>query len=234
MATFFACPIDGCLPADNGLDQTKPNNVVNANSDSVVTASGVIGSAVGTTVIVNTAANFANNDVIQIPTRNETMVVLSGGGTTTLTVARASTLRGGVVVPNGTASAAIAVADVILHGFAADANPPHCPICGSATAFVDQAGKVNAQTGVATASQVPANVDLVYRVQADSTLAQVGTVTTRTGSSTVVTAGFTKSPGFGSTLSPQGEPTAYTTAAGSIVRGYTAVTPETLNSTLGP
>lgn len=131
MAAIWVCPIDGCLPADNGTDQTKVNNVVN---------------------------------------------------TTT--------------------------------GLDVNGNAAHCPICGSAAIVVNQTTVQN-ETGVAAVSQTPANVDTVYVTAADSTLAQQGTLTTRTGSSSVV-------------------PHAYKNTAGVVTRGTSTVTAETLNAVVGP
>ncbi len=131
MAAIWVCPIDGSLPADNGTDQTKTNNVVNA--------------------------------------------------TTGLDV----------------------------NGFAA-----HCPICGTAMIVVDQT-KVQTETGVAAATQTPANVDSVYVTQADSPLAQQGTVESLTGFGSVVSHGFA--------------------AVGGVVnRGTSTATAETLDAVVGP
>lgn len=207
MATFWACPINGMVPADNGTDVSKANNVVPSESDAVVTASTAIASLVGVTVIVTTGANFHVGDVIWIPTRGEKMLV-TGIATNTLTVT-----RGYAGTP---ASAAIAIADVILTGLDVNGNAPHCPLCGSAMNVVDPA-KVTTQTGLAAGSQHPVDVDAVYVTGvAGPIVAGEGIVTSYT-------------TGAKFTAQPLG---AHTNAV--LTRGTVTVTASTLNSTVGP
>ena len=207
MATFFVCPINGAIPADNGSDTSKANNVVPTESDSVQTASAVIGSTSATTLIVATGANFHVGDYIYIVGRNEWMQV-TGVSTNTLTVLRAQ--RGTV------ASGAIALNDPIVTGMGADGNPPHCPVCGSAMNFVDTS-VVTARTGVAAGSQHPADVDAVYVTATDSPLAQFG--------ATAYTLSGQRSPV---------QPHKFSTTGGNVTRGDKTVTPETINATVGP
>lgn len=237
MATFAVCPIDGALPFDNGTNTTPANNVVNSASDAVQTSSGVIASTSGTTLIVATGANFTVfPQVISIPTRNETMVATSKS-TNTLTVTRASTLVGGVIVPSGTPSGSIALNDVVLTGTDINGQPPHCPLCGSAMQVMNPA-QVTSLTGVASGSQHPADVDAVYTAQADSPLAQFGATPytlTPSGNRQPVQphkAGVTQ--GHWSTPGTDGEPTVWNSGSNQINRGDTQITPETINSTLGP
>jgi hypothetical protein len=210
MATFWVCPINGMLPADNGTDQTKVNNVVPSESDAVVTASTVIGAATNPgTVIVTTGANFAVGDVLWIPTRGEKLQVLSKS-TNTLTCS-----RGFAGTP---ISSAIAIADVILTGFDVNGNPPHCPLCGSAMQVMDPA-KVTTQTGVAAGSQHPVDADAVY-----VTSAFTGTNFAGEGQGTAV---YTTGAKF--TAEPLLQH-----AFAALNRGTATVTASTLNTTVGP
>lgn len=95
-ATGARTVTEGCL-SDSA---TKPTG-----TDAVVTASGVIASSSGTTVIVTTGASFAVNEYIQI--RTEVMKITSIASNT-LTVTRGQ---------NGSAAiSTIAVADVVTRG----------------------------------------------------------------------------------------------------------------------
>jgi hypothetical protein len=232
VATSFLCPICGALPGDNGTSTQFTNNAVNSASDAVVTASGVISSTSGTTLIVSTGANFTVFPIqLSIPTRNETMVATSKS-TNTLTVTRASALVGGNIVPSGTPSGSIAIADVVLTGNDVNGQPVHCPICGTAAVVVNLAA-VTTFTSVGTPH--PVDVDATYMPHADSPLAQFSTSPyTPTGRNPLQMQKFGVSPGNWSTPATDGEPTVWNTSANSINRGDAHVTAETINGTVGP
>lgn len=206
MTTFLVCPLDGCLPPDNGTDVTKTNNVVPTASDAVQTASGVIGSASGTTIIVVTGGNFAVGQYVQIPSRGPERMKITGIATNTLTVTRSA--------KGETALATIALNDVVLTGLDVNGEVPHCPVCGTALQVYD-ATKVTTLTGVAAGSQHPVDVDKAYVVQTDSPEAQVGTSSTLTGQAPRVSHTFPNT-------------------AGVVTRGSATVTAETINATVGP
>lgn len=206
MATSFVCPIDGCLPSDNGT-LSNANGTVPTESDAVVTASGVIGSTSGTTIIVTTGANFHVGDYIQIPTRSEWFLITSIS-TNTLTVTRAQL--------GSAASGAIAVNDVILTGRDVNGNAPHCPICGAAAVPVDPA-VVTTKTGVAAGSQHPADVDAAYVTNTDSALGQYAT--------SAYTLSGQRAPV---------QPHAFSNSSHNVSRGTVTVAAETINATQGP
>lgn len=96
--------------------------------------------------------------------------------------------------------------------------PPHCPICGCACVTY-AAATVTTKTGVAGGSQHPVDVNATYGPQADSPLAQTGTV-------------YNNAAGFQPTY--QRNFTAGGGAAHTAARGTATVTAETLNATQGP
>lgn len=149
MSTNWVCPIDGCLPADNGTN-TATINTHGANAASTYDYQGqptVAGSSVALT--------------------------------------------------------AAALGDYW-------AQPVHCPVCGSGM-IVSSATVVTAATGVASGSQVPADLDATYVVATDSPEAQFGaTVYTRYGDGV------------------------YPHAFSVLSRGTATVTAETINSVVGP
>lgn len=217
MTTYLVCPVCGALPPDNGTDTSKANNVVPTASDAVVTASGIIGSATGTTVIVSTGASFSVGEWITVVRAVSAASVLSekmyitGIATNTLTVLRAAANLEGVPTANVTTPVStFAVGDYVLTGLDVNGNPPHCPLCGTASNVLSPA-QVNFLTGVVAASQHPADVDKVYVTQTDSPEAQQGTASTLTGQTPRISHGFA-----------------------ALNRGTSTVTAETINTTVGP
>lgn len=217
MAVAVVCPINGCLPPDNGVDQTKANNVVPTGQDTVQAASGVIGSTSGVTVIVASGAAYAINQYIRI--RGERMLI-TGIATNTLTVTRSAKGES----PSGT----IAIGDFVLTGFDVAGNASHCPICGTAMIVVDPA-VILAKTGVATGSQHPTDIDAVYAVNvADANNTQRGTAYSQ-GSTTVTQHGF---PTVGGKVIRGTQVQDINTSAAQVTLDQ--VTPETVNAVAGP
>lgn len=210
MPTTMVCPIDGCVPPDNGTNTGPANNALNVGSDVVVTASTVIGSTVGTSLIIGTGANFAAGNYVSIPTRGEIMKLVSLS-TNTWTVLRAQL---GTV-----ASAAIAVGDVILSGVDVNGNPAHCPLCGSAMQVANPA-TVTTQTGVAIGSQHPLESRAVYAVGVAGPINAVG-MPEGQGTSYATGAKFSVQPILQHAFSV-------------LKRGDQTVTAETVNGTVGP
>lgn len=60
MAAILVCPIDGCLPADNGTDQSKTNNVVNTTTGLDVNGNAAHCPACGTALIVVNTTTVQN------------------------------------------------------------------------------------------------------------------------------------------------------------------------------
>lgn len=205
MTTFLVCPICGMLPADNGTNTAIANNVVPTYSDAVASTSGCIGSTTSTDLKVATGSNFTVGDFIQLLGRKEIMQV-TAIATNDLTVLRAQ--KGTV------ASGGIALNDVIRSGLDARGNAPHCPVCGTAVLTMNST-LVTTATGVSGGSQVPADADATYVTAADSPLAQTGTSYTMSAVNPLISHTYAK-------------------ASGVVNRGTATVTPETLNSTLGP
>lgn len=225
--TLLVCPIDGMLPAANATG-------VPTYADAVASGSTVIGSATATGINVTTGSSFAVGQWVQIPSKSSEKMQITGISSNTLTVTRGA----GAV-------ATYAASDVVLTGLDFNGQPAHCPLCGSGMSAVD-ATKVTTLTGVAAGSQHPADVDVAYGTNADSVLAQQGTAYTSTGTIKypVIPKAKNTSPGYwtavpagtGSAGGPEsvGQPTTWTTAAGSVNRGDTNITPESDNSTVGP
>lgn len=210
MATFWVCPIDGMVPATNGTDVSKFNNVVPSESDALVTASTIIAATTNpATVIVTTGANFAVGDVVWNPLRGEKVTVASKS-TNTLTCSRGT--AGTPIVSNWTTG------DPLLTGFDAAGNAPHCPLCGSAMNIMDPV-KVTAATGVASGSQHPVDADATYAIGV------AGPVVSGQGEG--VLSSYTTGTKF--TAQPLGQPTRT-----KVTRGDATVTASTLNSTVGP
>lgn len=93
--------------------------------------------------------------------------------------------------------------------------PYHCPLCGSGM-IVASATLITTETGVASGSQHPIDIDTVYVTSTDAASAQLGgTSRTIVGGPNVLVHTFAKSSGV-------------------VNRGTATVTPETVNSTVGP
>lgn len=204
MTTFAVCPIDGALPPDDGT------HTIPTASDAIVTASAIIGSATATTLIVSSGPAFSVGQYAWIVSATAAAkppaerVLITGIATNTLTVTRSA--KGEAAV--GT----FAVGDYVLTGLDQNGNPPHCPVCGSAVnvLFPSQVANV---TGVAAASQHPADVDAVLVTNAEDAEAQIGaTAYALTGRPAVYPHGF----------------------KGSTTRGTATVTAETINTVVGP
>lgn len=209
--TAAVCPICGCLVPSNGTSVT-----VAVGQDVVVTASGVIASASGTSLIVGTGATFPVGTYVRV--RSERMLV-TAVNSNTLTVTRNAKKDGAI--------ATIAIGDSVTTGYDTVGNAGHCPVCGSAQILVDH-DVVATKTGVIVASQHPIDYDAVYVTGVvDGNNTQQGTA--YTGTVTVVPHAFATTGGkvlIGTQVVD------INTSSAQVA--LDASTPETINSTVGP
>ena len=231
MTTFWVCPIDGTLPADAGSDTSKNNNVVLPQPviSSVTTAgtagtttygykvSAVVGGREGpasaevTVTTGNATLNGTNYNVVSWgaatgATGYNVYGRTAGGENLLLSSAQTGTSYN----DQGAAGTSATPPSATLAG-TGDGHAPHCGLCGSALVLVDQT-HVQTLTGVAAASQHPADIDAVYVVNSDNPEGQAhSTAYALTGRESVYPHSFSVTN-----------------------RGTQSVTPETVNGTVGP
>lgn len=243
VATLWVCPIDGCLPADNGTDTSKTNNGVPAIP--VIGTITTTGSAGSTHYSYKVSALFVAGES---PASAEATVTTGNATLTTgnFNVIPWTAIPGaiGYNVYGNTLGAETLIASVGVvtnyHdvGVAPGATTPpttysftpkvQCPICGCAAILVSTA-KVTTITGVSSGSQHPLDVNATYGANSTS-------LSFATGVSPYTLAS-------GQIVYPHG----YATTGGNVIRGATVadletnfsvtantVTPETINSTVGP